>query len=52
MVETIEQILGAQPMNQVDRVVEPMYDIFTGHPDYTPYTALPDQIPWTTASRR
>ncbi|MDF3293547.1 bifunctional YncE family protein/alkaline phosphatase family protein [Streptomyces silvisoli] len=45
VVRTIEQILGAQPMNQVDRAAEPMYDLFTGHPDLTPYTALPNQIP-------
>ncbi|CCB73777.1 MULTISPECIES: bifunctional YncE family protein/alkaline phosphatase family protein [Streptomycetaceae] len=45
VVRTIEQILGAQPMNQVDRAAEPMYDVFTDHPDLTPYTARPNEIP-------
>ncbi|GAA1884654.1 bifunctional YncE family protein/alkaline phosphatase family protein [Streptantibioticus ferralitis] len=45
VVKTIEQILGAQPMNQVDRAAEPMYDLFTEHPDFTPYTALSNQVP-------
>ena len=45
VVKTIEQILGAQPMNQVDRAAEPMYDEFTDHPDFAPYDVLPNRIP-------
>ncbi|MCC3769644.1 hypothetical protein [Streptomyces sp. UNOC14_S4] len=42
---TIEQILGIQPMNQLDRAAEPMFDAFTRTPDTTPFTALPNQVP-------
>jgi energy-coupling factor transporter ATP-binding protein EcfA2 len=45
VVKTIEQILGAQPMNQVDRAAEPMYDAFTDKPDLTPFGVLPNEIP-------
>jgi hypothetical protein len=45
--KTIEQILGAQPMNQMDRAAVPMFDAFTNRPDFTPYTVLPNQIPLT-----
>jgi YVTN family beta-propeller protein len=47
VVKTIEQILGAQPMNQMDRAAVPMYDAFTNTPDDAPYTAVPNQIPLT-----
>jgi YVTN family beta-propeller protein len=47
MVRTIEQILGIQPMNQMDYSAEPMYAAFTEHPDFAPYTAEPNQIPLT-----
>jgi len=47
VVKTIEQILGAQPMNQMDRAAVPMYDAFTNKPDLTPYDAVPNQIPLT-----
>jgi YVTN family beta-propeller protein len=47
VVKTIEQILGAKPMNQMDRAAVPMYSAFTNTPDDTPYTALPNQIPLT-----
>jgi len=47
MVRTIEQILGIQPMNQMDYSAEPMYAAFTEHPDFTPYAAEPNQIPLT-----
>jgi YVTN family beta-propeller protein len=45
MVRTIEQILGVQPMNQDDHSAIPMYDAFTGHPNFAPYDALPNEIP-------
>ncbi|MGW1074463.1 bifunctional YncE family protein/alkaline phosphatase family protein [Streptomyces sp. NPDC002537] len=45
LVRTIEQILGIQPMNQLDRAAEPMFDAFTGDPDRAPFTALPNQVP-------
>lgn len=47
VVKTIEQILGAQPMNQMDQAAVPMYDAFTNTPDLTPYTLVPNQVPLT-----
>lgn len=47
MVRTIEQILGIQPMNQMDYSAEPMYGAFTEKADDAPYTAEPNQIPLT-----
>jgi hypothetical protein len=47
VVRTIEQMLGMQPMNQLDRAAEPMTDAFTNTPDYTPYTAAPNNVPLT-----
>jgi YVTN family beta-propeller protein len=47
MVRTIEQILGAQPLNQKVAAATPMYGAFTNKPDYTPYTEVPNQIPLT-----
>jgi hypothetical protein len=44
-VRTIEQILGLQPMNQLDRAAVPMYDAFTNTPDLTPYDLVPNQVP-------
>jgi YVTN family beta-propeller protein len=46
-VKTIEQILGIQPMNQMDQAAVPMYDAFTNTPNDTPYNAVPNQIPLT-----
>lgn len=46
-VRTIEQILGAQPLNQKVAAATPMFDAFAKKPDYTPYTAVPNQIPLT-----
>jgi YVTN family beta-propeller protein len=45
--KTIEQILGAKPMNQMDEAAVPMYDAFTNTPNFTPYTVLPNQVPLT-----
>jgi YVTN family beta-propeller protein len=47
MVRTIEQILGAQPLNEKLAAATPMYGAFTNKPDYTPFTALPNQVPLT-----
>ena len=47
VMRTIEQILGLPPMNQEDMTVEPMYDVFTNKPNFTPYTYLPNQVPLT-----
>jgi YVTN family beta-propeller protein len=47
VVKTIEQILGIQPMNQMDRAAVPMYSAFTNTPNDTPYNAVPNQIPLT-----
>jgi YVTN family beta-propeller protein len=47
MVRTVEQILGIQPMNQMDYSAEPMYAAFTEHPNFAPYTAEPNKIPLT-----
>jgi hypothetical protein len=46
-VRTIEQILGAQPLNQKLAAATPMYGAFTDKPDLTPFTALPNQVPLT-----
>ncbi|MGI8414573.1 MAG: alkaline phosphatase family protein [Solirubrobacteraceae bacterium] len=46
-VRTIEQILGAQPLNEKLAAATPMYDAFTSTPDYTPFNAVPNQVPLT-----
>jgi YVTN family beta-propeller protein len=48
-VRTIEQILGAQPLNEKVAAATPMYDAFTNKPDYAPFNAVPNQIPLTEA---
>ncbi|KQY64420.1 MULTISPECIES: bifunctional YncE family protein/alkaline phosphatase family protein [unclassified Nocardioides] len=47
MVRTIEQILGAEPLNQKVAAATPMFDAFQKRPDNTPYTALPNRISLT-----
>ena len=47
MVRTIEQILGAQPLNQKVAAATPMYDAFTNKPNFTAYDAVPNQVPLT-----
>src|SRR5246127_5408921 len=47
MVRTIEQILGAQPLNEKLAAATPMYGAFSEKPDYTPFTAVPNQVPLT-----
>ena len=46
-VRTIEQILGAQPLNEKVAAATPMYDAFTTRPNYTPFNAVPNQVPLT-----
>jgi YVTN family beta-propeller protein len=47
MVRTIEQILGAQPLNQKLAAATPMFGAFTNKPDYRPFTAVSNQVPLT-----
>lgn len=44
MYRTMEQILGLAPMNQFDLAAAPMFSVFTGTPDLTPFTVLPNRI--------
>jgi hypothetical protein len=44
ILRTIEQILGLPPMNQFDASATPMFDCFTGTPDFTTYAAMPSNI--------
>jgi hypothetical protein len=46
-VRTIEQILGAQPLNEKVAAATPMYNAFTSRPNYKPFSAVPNQIPLT-----
>jgi hypothetical protein len=45
MIRSMEQILGLPPMNQNDAAADPMSEIFTDKPDFTPYNLVPNQIP-------
>ncbi|GCD91563.1 bifunctional YncE family protein/alkaline phosphatase family protein [Nocardioides sp. LS1] len=47
MVRTIEQILGAEPLNQKVAAATPMFDAFQATPDQTPFTARPNRISLT-----
>ena len=47
MLKTIEQILGAKPMNQMDLAAEPMFSAFTNTPNFTAYNVVPNNIPLT-----
>jgi YVTN family beta-propeller protein len=47
MIRTIEQILGAQPLNQKLAAATPMYNAFTDKPNYTPFNVVPNQVPLT-----
>lgn len=44
MLRTIELILGLQPMSQFDAGATPMFESFTGTPDFTPYTHRPARL--------
>ena len=45
ILRTIEQILGLPPMNQFDAATLPMFDCFTGTPDFEPFKAVPNRVP-------
>ncbi len=47
MVRTIQQILGAQPLNQKLAAATPMFDAFSNRPDYTPYTVRKNDVSLT-----
>jgi hypothetical protein len=47
MVRTIEQILGAEPLNQKVAAATPMFDAFRKKPVDTPFTAVPNRVPLT-----
>ncbi|WP_353649334.1 bifunctional YncE family protein/alkaline phosphatase family protein [Nakamurella sp. A5-74] len=47
MVRTIEQILGAEPLNQKLAAATPMFGAFTDKPNNTPYQAVQNQVPLT-----
>jgi YVTN family beta-propeller protein len=47
LVRTIEQILGAQPLNEKLAAATPMYGAFTKTPDLTPFNAVANQVPLT-----
>src|SRR5262249_53847782 len=47
MVRTIEQILGAQPLNEKVAAASPMYDAFTNKPTGAQFNAVPNQMPLT-----
>jgi YVTN family beta-propeller protein len=47
MVRTIEQILGAQPLNEKLAAATPMYGAFTTTANMTPFTTVPNQVPLT-----
>ncbi|MGH8022512.1 MAG: phosphoesterase, partial [Limisphaerales bacterium] len=45
LLRTIELILGIPPMTQMDATATPMFDCFTGTPDFTPYDCVTNDIP-------
>lgn len=47
LVRTIEQILGAQPLNQKIAAATPMTDAFTNKADLTPFDAVSNLVPLT-----
>jgi hypothetical protein len=47
MDRTIEQILGAQPLNEQVAAATPMYNAFTSKPNDAPFNAVANQIPLT-----
>jgi YVTN family beta-propeller protein len=47
MVRTIEQILGAQPLNQKLAAATPMFAGFTDTPNYTQFNTVQNQVPLT-----
>ena len=47
MVRTIEQILGAEPLNQKVAAATPMFDAFQSRADYTRFNARPNRVSLT-----
>ncbi len=47
MVRTMELILGLRPLSQYDAHAIPMWRLFSGKADSTPYAVLPETIPAT-----
>jgi YVTN family beta-propeller protein len=45
LLRTMELMLGLPPMNQMDATATPMFDCFTGTPDFSPFAAVPNQVP-------
>lgn len=45
LLRTMELMLGLPPMNQLDATATPMFECFTGTPDFTPFNSVPNQIP-------
>ena len=44
VLRTIELILGLPPMSQYDASAVPLYECFTGKPDFSPYILKPAQV--------
>ena len=42
---TIERILNLPPMTQYDEVAQPMWDLFTNEPDFSPWEFIPRVVP-------
>ncbi|NOY36198.1 MAG: bifunctional YncE family protein/alkaline phosphatase family protein [Chlorobi bacterium] len=45
MIKTIEYILGLPPMNIEDATANPMTDVFSNEPDFSPFVSLKNNIP-------
>ncbi len=45
LLRTMELMLGLPPMNQMDATATPMFDCFTGTPDFTPFDAVGNNVP-------
>jgi hypothetical protein len=45
LLRTMELILGLPPMNQMDATATPMFECFTGQPDFTPFASVPNNVP-------
>lgn len=45
ILRTMELILGIPPMNEFDATATPMFDCFTGVPDFAPYDAVANRVP-------
>lgn len=42
---TIQHILGLPPLTIYDEIAQPMWDLFTNEPDFTPYEAVETDFP-------